>query len=338
MDIQIFLEAGLPPDRVRELGQRAAAVGVETLWASAFPGRREPLLCLAALAAERLKLRLGAVPLSPYEMHPLKMAESLLTLNELCGGRMSAVIGGLGHSVMRVTGLTPERRVSAVRDCVEIVRAAASGDPVDYTGPVYSLTNYRADWLTEAPPRLYVGANGPQMLAMAGQVADGVMLSDMPRVRFPEVMNTLHTGRQRGRLAGSPLRVANFFAWHIKEDADSAQAEARMELVWRGLLLPSHTEPFLGAEAAANVDAHRDAFLQAFLTRSPVIEGVDDETVQALVDNLTFTGGPDSIDSVAEELRRFAAAGLDEVTLKIHGDPDEAIRLIGERLIPALRD
>ncbi len=58
--------------------------------------------------------------------------------------------------------------------------------------------------------------------------------------------------------------------------------------------------------------------------------------IQSLVDNLTFTGGPEDVDQVAEELNRFAQAGLDEVTLKIHGDAAEAIRLIGERLIPAI--
>ena len=335
MRVQIFLEAGLSPVRVAELGAQGADSGIETLWTSSFPGRREPLLCLSALAAQQPRLRIGAVPLSPYEMHPLKMAEALLTLNEMSGGQVSATVGGLGHSVMRVTGLKPERRVTAVRDCIEIIRGAASGR-CDYNGSVYSLHDYVADWLTAAPPRLYVGANGPQMLRMAGRVADGVMLSDVPLSRMAEVRQHLDAGRAAGELAGRPLRIANFFAWHIAEDRAVAEAQARMELIWRGLLQPWHTEPFLGEQDAAFVDARRDAFLQAFLKRSPQIEGVPDAIVQALVDNLTFTGGPDDIEGIASRLSEFAAAGLDEVTLKIHGDAATAVRLIGERLVPAL--
>ena len=110
MKVQLFLEAGLPPDRVADLGRRAADAGIETLWASSFPARREPFLCLSALAALRLPLQLGAVPLSPYEQHPLKIADALLTLNELSGGNATATIGGMGHSVMRVIGAQPERR------------------------------------------------------------------------------------------------------------------------------------------------------------------------------------------------------------------------------------
>jgi hypothetical protein len=109
-----------------------------------------------------------------------------------------------------------------------------------------------------------------------------------------------------------------------------------MELIWRGLLQAWHTSPFLGEEDAAFVEEHKDAFLQAFLQRSPQIEGVPEHLIQSLVDNLTFTGGPEDIDKIAAHLAEFAAAGLDAVTLKIHGDAHEAINLIGKYLVPAL--
>jgi len=337
MRVQIFLEAGIAPAEVARLGAAAESAGIAALWASSFPARREPFMCLAALAARQLELQLGVVPVSPYELHPLKIADSLLTLNELCGGRGAITVGGMGHSVMRVTGLAPVRRVRAVRECVEILRAAASGEAVDYKGEIYQLSNYRADWLTHLPPQIYVGANGPTMLKMAGQVADGVMLSDVPLSRMDEVLAQLQVGRAAGALAGRPLRIANFFAWHIKPDRQAAMNEARMELIWRGLLQPWHTSPFLGEEDAAFVDQHRPAFLQAFLARSPHIEGVPERIIDALVENLTFTGDPDDIADIALQLRAFAAAGLDEVTLKIHGDAHEAIRLIGDYLVPELR-
>jgi 5,10-methylenetetrahydromethanopterin reductase len=336
MQVQVFLEAGLPPAHVAELGALAADYGIDTLWASSFPARREPFMCLAALAAEQRDIRLGAVPISPYELHPLKIADSLLTLNELSGGQAAVTIGGLGHSVMRVTGLVPARRVRAVRECVEILRAAASGEFVDYRGEIYTLQNYQADWLSAAPPMIYVGANGPAMLKMAGRVADGVMLSDVPLARMPEVMPQLAAGRVAAGRADEPIFVTNFFAWHIKPDRAAAIAEARMELIWRGLLQPWHTSPFLGDDDAALVDRERDAFLQAFLRRSPNIEGVPEPIIDALVDNLTFSGGPENIDAVAQKLSDLEAAGQDAVTLKVHGDAAEAIHMIGQHLLPAL--
>lgn len=336
MKVQVFLEAGIPPQAVAELGALAQRAGVETLWTSGFPARRDPFLCLATLAAQQPDIRIGPVPVSPFEMHPLRIADALLTLNEMSAGRAAITVGGMGHSVMRVTGLEPTRRVTAVRECVEILRAAASGKAVDYQGEIFQLRNYQADWLTASPPRLYVGANGPQMLKMAGRVADAVMLSDVPLSRLPEVQARISAGHAAAGRGDDLPDMANFFAWHIKEDAAAARAEARMELIWRGLLLPWHTSPFLGEEDAAFVDEHRDAFMQAFLRRSPEIEGVPERMVDALVDNLTFTGGPADIDRIAAHIGEFGEAGLDAVTLKIHGDAGEALRLIGERLVPAL--
>ena len=250
MKVQVFLEAGIPPGEIAELGALAEGYGVQTLWASSFPARREPFMCLSALAALPGAMRLGAVPISPYELHPLKIADSLLTLNEMSGGRAAVTIGGLGHSVMRVTGLTPDRRVRAVRECVEILKAAATGEFVDYEGEIYSLQNYQADWLSCKPPLIYVGANGPAMLKMAGRVADGVMLSDVPLSLMSETRSHMQAGLDAADRSDD-LRVANFFAWHIKEDRAEAMAEARMEMIWRGLLQPWHTEPFLGREDAA---------------------------------------------------------------------------------------
>jgi 5,10-methylenetetrahydromethanopterin reductase len=335
MKVQLFLEAGIAPAEISAIGSLAEGYGVETLWASSFPARREPFMCLTALAAQAGDMRLGAVPISPYELHPLKIADMLLTLNELSGGRAAITIGGMGHSVMRVTALTPERRVTAVRECVEILRAAASGEFVNYSGELFTLQNYQADWLTQAAPRIYVGANGPMMLKMAGRVADGVMLSDVPLAHMAEVQAHIQSGADAANRQ-EKLQLANFFAWHIKEDRAEAIAEARMEMIWRGLLQPWHTEPFLGEEDAAFVDSKRDAFLQAFLQRTPEIEGVPESVIQSLVDNLTFTGGPEDIPGIAERLNEFSAAGLDAVTLKIHGDAFAAVRLIGERLIPIL--
>ena len=76
--------------------------------------------------------------------------------------------------------------------------------------------------------------------------------------------------------------------------------------------------------------------MQAFLQQTPVIEGIPEHIVEALVANLTFSGDFGAIDGAIEYLKSFEAAGLDEITLKVHGDADEAIRIIGERLVPEL--
>lgn len=336
MKIDIILGAGHTAAEVEELGVLADRYGLNTFWNQSFPSRRDPLLMMAGLTAASRNIRLGTLPVSPYEVHPLRLADALLTFNEMCGGRASVLIGGLGHSVMRVTALEPTRRVTAVRDCVNILRGISADDVLNYEGSCYSLLNYQPEWASHGPPRVYVGSTGEQMLTMAGQVADGIMMSDVPVGKMEEVLGHIGRGLAAAGRDRGDLRLNNFFAWHIKEDRDAAMREARRELIWRGLLQPWHTMPFLGEEDAAFVDDKKDSFLQAFLKRDDQIDGVPGSIVEALVEHLTFAGGLDSIDATIEHLRRFAAAGLDEIALKVHDDPAEGIRLIGEHLVPAL--
>jgi alkanesulfonate monooxygenase SsuD/methylene tetrahydromethanopterin reductase-like flavin-dependent oxidoreductase (luciferase family) len=336
MKIDIILDAGMPAAQVEELGQLADGYGIQTLWGSCFASRRDPLLTMAGLARSTSRIRLGTMPVSPYEVHPLRIADSLLTFNELTGGRAVILIGGLGHSTTRVTGLQPFRRLDSVRDCVSILKGISPDTPLNYSGERFQLTDYCPEWATATAPLIYVGATGPKMLRMSAAVADGVMMSDVPLARMAEVAGYIDLGLGDAGHQRPDFRINNFFAWHIKRDREASMAEARQGLIWRGLLQEWHISTFLEKEECALVEAHRPAFLQAFLQRSDRIEGVPEKIVDALVENLTFAGDESRVDVAIEHLQAFEKAGLDEVALKVHENPEDAIRMIGERLVPAL--
>ena len=137
-------------------------------------------------------------------------------------------------------------------------------------------------------------------------------------------------------MTAAGFRVNNFMAWHVKADRAAARREARQELIWRGFLLPWFTETFLDRQTAALVAEKKPAFLQAFLSKSPHIEGVPEAVVDQLVEHLTLTGDESDIDRIARHLGDLEAAGMDEVALRLHAEPEEGLRLIGERLLPAL--
>ena len=161
--VDVILEAGLPESAVAALAVQAERHGIQTLWVSSFPSRRDPVPALVLAARETRRIRLGTLPMSPYEVHPLRIADQLLTLNELSQGRATILIGGLGHSVGRVTGLQPTRRVTAVRETVSILKGLRPEAQLDFKGELYSLMNYRAEWATQPAPRIYAGATFEKM-------------------------------------------------------------------------------------------------------------------------------------------------------------------------------
>jgi hypothetical protein len=56
-----------------------------------------------------------------------------------------------------------------------------------------------------------------------------------------------------------------------------------------------------------------------------------------MLENISFVGGLEAIDSAIQTLHRFADMGVTEIALRVHDEPADAIRLIGERVMPALR-
>lgn len=336
MDIDLILEPDLTPAQIKELGLAAERYGIRTLWASNYSSARDAFMTMVPLAQESRRIGLGVLVVSPWEMHPLKMANSLLTLNEFGGGRGHLVVSGGGEWAAMI-GSGYERRVRAVRETVEIIRQAMTGKPVTYKGELYKSYGYNAAWAHDPRPLVYVGASKPQMMRMAAATADGAMMSD---VTLHYVRDMVAVARERlgdlGR-ADAGFRLSNFWAWHVKGDREASMREARRELILRGWLVRYHLEPFMTAEECNFIEKNRNAFLTAYTDRSGDIKGVPAGMIEKLIENFSCAGDLSTIDRHIETLRKFAASGLTEVALRLHDQPMDAVHMIGERVIPALR-
>lgn len=336
MKIDVLLEPDQTPDQLTALAQLCEKVGVHTLWLQNYVACRDAFMSLVPAALATRRVGLGVCVISPWEMHPVKMANSLLTLQEFSAGRASLVIGGGGEWLARL-GIEPVKRVRAVREAIELVRGGCSGKPLTYQGELYKVYGYRPQFgISPAAPPVYAGANQAQMLRATVPAADGVMYSDMTRQLIAaNVGRTNEALAAKGRDAAG-YRVNNIWAWHIKTDPAVARREACRELLLRGLLEPWYLESFLSAEDCAVVAREKRAFFQAYRDRSGEIKGVPEHIVDALIANFTFTGTPEEIERRLPELQAFKAAGVTELNFRLHDDPADAIRLIGERVIPAL--
>lgn len=336
MRVDVILDPGTSPWEVRDLGLLAEGYGINAVWSSNYPSSRDPFLTLAPLALASTRIRLGPLVVTAYEQHPFKTAKALATLNELCHGRANILIGG-PTGVNAAMGMGVERMVGRVRESVEVVKAAGPDRPLNYPGKIFQVWNYHPAWATDAAPRIYVGANKPQMMRMAAKVADNIMVGDpLPR-RFASTMAMLDGFLAEAGRSRQQVTVSGLVAWHVKADRARSMAEARQQLALRGMLDPWYLEEFLAPEECDLVDRNRNAFFKAYKNRSDVVPGVPETVMQKLVDNLSLAGTPADLDRHVERLRALGRLGLNEVALKLHEDQAAAIRLIGERVVPALQ-
>jgi 5,10-methylenetetrahydromethanopterin reductase len=340
MRLDLVLEPD-SPEHFRELGLLAERLGFDAVWTANHIAARDPFMSFMPLATSSSSLRMGPIAVSPYELHPVKMANQLLTLNEAAQGRAVIVVGGGGGTVIGL-GMKPGRRdmmprmVRAVRECTEILRGAATERPFSYAGELYEVSGYNPAWSVEAAPQIYVGASKPQMLKMAARVADGVMMSDVTLPRITESMEHLRAGLSQHGREESAFPVSNLYAWHVKPDAAAARGEARAKLFVRGMLEHWYVSPFLDESECAAVEKHFPAFAAAYVQNSPQVEGVSDALVDKLVDNLTWTGTEADIERIVGEMLAFREAGVTELAIRLYDQPEDSIRLIAERVMPVL--
>jgi 5,10-methylenetetrahydromethanopterin reductase len=336
MEIDVILEADVTPARVADLAQLAESYGIRGLWTQNYANARDAFMCLMPAATATRRIMLGAVVISPYEMHPLKIANAVSTLNEHSNGRGMVVVGG-GGEWPGVLGVKYGKRVTGAGEAVAMVKRAVRGEMVNWKGEVYSARYFKSTWVKGQPPIIYAGATGPKMMDMATRFADGTMLSDMILPMLDKTMASVREGCARhGRpLAG--FRVNNFCAFHVKRDREASFREARRELMIRGWLEEPWYRPFLSAEEAQIVHDKRGAFLTAFRTKSGNIEGVPPEICAKLVEGLSLAGDLGDIPRHAERIKAFAAAGMTENALRLHDEPEQALHIIGKELLPRLR-
>ena len=335
MEIDIILNEFASAREAAELGLLAESYGVRGVWSSNYGWSRDPFFTLSLLAEQSKTIRLGPMAISPAELHPLKMANLLFSLNELSEGRAMIMVGG-GGAVLQSMGGKRERMIRGARECLEILKGASPEKMMNYSGELYQVYGYKPAWHVQNPPLIYFGSNHPQSRKLSTQYADGLITSDFV---VPLMRSFIDEARAELSAAGRPVdefRISNFWAWHIKEDAAASRAEARRELMLRGWLRDKYFAPFLDEDELRLMRDHEQDFLNAFLKSTDVIENVPAGLVDKMIDNISFVGGLDQIEPAIETLRQFADAGLTEIAIRVHDDPADAIHLIGKHVIPAL--
>ena len=360
MDIDIILECDVSPAQMKELAVAAEKLGIRAMWTSNYHQDWDAFVALVPAAEATSKILLGPLAVSPWEAHPLKLANALLTLNELAGGRAmlalsggGGVLGAIGWKISRDAEMWPfkgpegnrypDRRVRGVREAIEIIRLFRSGKMhYAYEGEVFQIARPTQVKYATTPhgPLIYGCCSGPQMLRMGARVADGIQVSDFTVDMMPGAMEQIRAGLARRELPADDFRIGNFWAWHIKEDRDVSLYEARRELIWRGALVTKNAEElreFCDDDAEVNVVIENwDNFLKAYWTRSGQVDGVPEDLVNRLIAGMSSAGDLGDLDRELERFRRFRDSGLTELSLRLFDDPMRGLELIGEHVLPAL--
>ena len=227
--------------------RRAVDDGFGTYWTPQIFGM-DALTAIAVAARAVPGIRVGTSVIPTYPRHPMMLAQQALTTQAATDGRLLLGIG-LSHQpvVEGMWGMPFDRPVAHMRDYLEILTPLLHERRVSYAGETLTGRGEITPPPAEAPPVL-VAALGPQMLRLAGRMADGTITwmtgpATIAELTAPTITAAAdEAGRPSPAVAvGLPVCVTN--------DVDAARARADRDFAIYGQL-PSY-RAMLDREGAA---------------------------------------------------------------------------------------
>ncbi len=165
-----------PAGEVAGYARRLEAAGVEQLWIieDCFFTAGVSLAATALAVTERLTVGIGILP--AVARNPAVTAMEIATLANLAPGRF---VAGIGHGVqswMQQMGARTPSPLTTLDETITVVKRLLAGDEVSFDGREVHLDAVRLDQPPATVPPVLAGVQQAKSLALAGRVADGVIL------------------------------------------------------------------------------------------------------------------------------------------------------------------
>ena len=233
--VALYLQDKHRLDRSLDYCRRAEERGFEAVWQAESRLVREATVPMAAYAAVTDRLVVGSGVVNTWTRNAGLLAATFVTLDDLAPGRIVLGLGAWWDPLASKVGIKRTRPLLCMRETVEACRALFTLDEVTYEGEFVHLDQVRIDVVHgDDSPRsipIYIGATGPKMLELAGEIADGVLLNYMVSPSYnDDALERLDAGARRAGRLLSDLDRPQLIVCSLDEDRGAALDRARLLL------------------------------------------------------------------------------------------------------------
>ncbi len=309
----------------------AEELGYGTYWVPEDYFFRGAFTLASAIACSTRRMRIGLGVVNPYTRHPALIAMEIAALSEVAEGRTVLGIGGgvryWIETQMRIPYTKPG---TAMRETVDIVRRMLRDETVTFEGKVFRTHVVKLSFPSPlAALPVHLGVLGPKNLEMAGEIADGVLLSGMTSAAYARfAVEHILRGAERAGRRLADLEIGAFLLVSISEDEQAARRAVKPFLATLlGLLAAEPQNPLV---ATPGIPARELARIgEAFAQGTSAVELVSDW----MIDTFAIAGSPAHC---RERLAEIVTAGVDHpIAFEVPGvAPEETIHAVHEHLMP----
>jgi len=183
LGIGLSLPVGLQPiEKIIHLVERSEKLNFDSFWIHENPMYGDSLIALALITKMEGKIKLGIGCTSVVTRHPIMLASSSITLQNLAKGRfiLGLGLGGfpwlplIGYPIQPIKETKPLKRIL---ETVSIVRALTSGREANLEGNFFKVKNFKLMVKSEYYIPIYIASLSKKTLSLSPSIADGVITS-----------------------------------------------------------------------------------------------------------------------------------------------------------------
>jgi 5,10-methylenetetrahydromethanopterin reductase len=314
MPVGVFFDGFSSTAEMREVCRAAEDAGASSLWFAQHMGYRDAMVWATAAASVTQRATLVPVAISPYLWPPLPVAMSIATLAEFAQDRviLNVSVGNILN--LAESGAEPVKPVRVMREYVEAIRALWGGDPVTQDGELHKLSGAKMVFAKGKQYPIYVASTGPQMLKLAGEIADGVLLSaGLTLESTRRCLELAEAGvRAKSRPSRSLQRVSLI---NLAVSNDGATAKAT---ILRKLAFLFRSRGHADNIKSSNLDIDHQAIMAAHARHD--FDAAVKLLPEAAANVFAAAGTPSEC---RDRLEQYLAIGLDEPVIEVTGSAED---------------
>jgi len=283
----------------------AESQGFEAVWQAESRLVRDAIVPMAAYAAVTERIKVGSAVINNWSRNIGLLAATFLTLDDLAPNRIICGIGAWWDPLARNVGIERKKPLTAMRETVTILRRLLNMERVTFDGEFIHVHGIELDVVHgRREPRavpIMIGATGDQMLELAGEIADGVVLNYcVPPEHNDHAMQLLEKGAQKSGRKLEEIDRPQLIVCSVDEDHDKA-IEASKMLLCQYLAQQPHIAK--ASSVSQNVVTEIQSVLGWPATKEQ-IEKAKHLVPDELVNRITASGTPDEACAKVQEYVR----------------------------------
>jgi len=323
-----FVPGNISVKQVVKYCKLAESKDIDFAWITNHYNNRHCYPTLAAIAQATDTIKMGPGIMNTFTDTPASIASFMCTLNEISDGRAVLGIGPGDLSTLPKIAIKPAKPVSRLREGVEQIRALCTGDEVK-ANDAMNFFNYDGAKLTgvELPGKkgipVYIGAQGPKMLELAGEIGEGALINASNPKDFAAAVPIIKAACDKA--GKKKFDVGAYTAMSIDRDEKKARKAAKIVSAFIAAGSPPMLLDRHGLDKA-NVAKIKDA-LSHFDFRAVGGLVTDD-----IIDAFTIAGTPDVVKQKCDQLTE---SGVTQIIFGSPLGPDmtTSIRLLGKYIV-----